>query len=146
MLRQDDFIKAQVVELGWRFGQSYTGGHMAGQLVMHTLANRVRIGWGSWLQVIEGVPKFMAENDLPILKYPSLWEPSFVKLLHCIDGVYDGSIPDLSHGAVYWGDLGRIERPWFQEKIIDARKEDSNGQLIPAHQRMVDMGSLCFWS
>lgn len=145
MLKQDDFIKGQLVSMGWRFGKPY-GGYKAGQLVMHTLANRVRVGWGNWLQVIDNVPKFMAENELPPLSFPPLWEPGFVKLLHSVDGIFDGSLPDESTGALYWADLARIERPWFKEKIIDARREDQNGSLIPAHQRVHDMGTLSFWA
>lgn len=142
MLRQDDFCKTQLVMMGWRFGQSYAGGHLAGQMVMHALANRVRCGWGAWLQVIECVPTFMAENELPPLKFPSIWEPVFVKLLHTVDGIYDGSVPDLTHGGLYWGDLGRIERPWFLEKVVQAR----NGEGLPQHKRTSDLNSLSFWS
>jgi hypothetical protein len=141
MLKQDDFNKAKLVELGWRFGQSYSGGHIAGQMVMSVIANRVRTGWGSWLDVISRVPVFMAENELPPLNFPSVWEGSFVKLLHAVDGVFDGSATDLSKGAIYWGDLGHIERNWFLEKIIRARKSDGT----PEHQRVADMNSLSFW-
>jgi hypothetical protein len=141
-LRQDDFCKTQLVMMGWRFGQSYSGGHLAGQMVMHALANRVRCGWGAWLQVIENVPTFMAENEMPPLKFPSIWEPMFVKLLHTVDGIYDGSVPDLTHGGLYWGDLSRIERPWFKAKIIQAVDEEGAAQ----HKRVADMNSLSFWA
>ena len=109
--------KTKLVELAWSFGQSYTGGYLAGQMVMSTLSNRVRAGWGSWFEVIERVPFFMAENELPTIKYPGVWEGNFVKLLHVVDGVFDGSAVDLSKGALYWGDLTRIERPWFKDLI-----------------------------
>lgn len=142
MLTQDQYVKGRLVELGWRFGQSYSGGHMAGQLVMHTLANRVRVGWGSWLQTIDRVPLFMAERELPKLNHDSIWEPNFVKLLHTVEGIYDSSTVDLSKGALYWGDLSRIERPWFAEKIIQARKEDG----MPVHQRVCDLNSLSFFN
>lgn len=118
MLKSDDYVKAHLVELGWRFGQSYAGGHIAGQMIMHVLANRVRLGWGSWLNVLDGMPKFMAESQLPPLVHPSVWEPAFVKLLHAVDGIYDNSTPDLSKGALYWADLGKVERPWFKERIL----------------------------
>lgn len=145
MLKQDSFIQAKLVELGWRFSQSYGGGHLAGQLVMHTLANRFRVGWGTWLSVLDRVPLFMAEKELPPLVYPNIWEPVFVKLLHCVDGIYDGSTPDLSKGALYWAQLGKIENSWFQQKILDARKEDHNGDLVPVHQRVCDMNNVGFW-
>lgn len=145
MLKQDDFLKAQLVAMAWRFGKPY-GGYKAGVLIMHTLMNRVRVGWGNLSQVLDGVPRFMAENELPPLDLPPLWEPAFVKLLHAVEGVYDGSIPDESTGGLYWGDLNNIQRAWFREKIIDSRQDDGNGTPLPAHRRVHDMGTLCFWA
>jgi hypothetical protein len=141
LLKIEDLQKAKLVELAWRFGQSYNGGYLAGQMVMSTLANRVRAGWGSWLDVIERVPNFMAENELPPLKYPGVWEGNFVKLLHVVDGVFDGSALDLSKGALYWGDLNKIERPWFRDKIVDA----VNAEGLRQHPRVADMNSLAFF-
>jgi hypothetical protein len=141
MLKQDDYIKAKLVETGWRFAVSYGGGHMAGQLVMWCIANRVRAGWGSWLQMLDAVENFMAENAIPALKHPSVWDAAFIKLLHVVDGIYDGSIPDLSKGGLYWADLGKIERTWFLDKIVQAKDADG----LPAHRRVVDMNTLCVW-
>lgn len=140
-MKIEDLQKAKLVELGWRFGQSYTGGYLAGQMVMSTLANRVRAGWGNWLEVIERVPNFMAENELPLLKYPNVWEGSFVKLLHVVDGVFDGSAADLSKGSLYWADLSRIERPWFKE-LIDAKNEETG---LAQHPIVASMNSLTFF-
>ena len=145
-LKQDDYIKGKIVELGWRFCQSYIGaGHVAGEMIMHTLANRYRNGWGNWLQIIDRVPSFMAENELPPLVHPSLWDATFVKLLQTVDGVFDGSVPDKAKGALYWGDLSKIERPWFLERIVQAMKLDQNGCPIPAHSRVANTNGLCFW-
>jgi hypothetical protein len=146
MLKQDDYVKGKLVEMGWRFCRSYVGaGHIAGEMIMQTLSNRVRNGWGSWLQVIDRVPVFMAENELPPLEHPSIWEPTFIKLLQTVDGVFDGSIPDKSKGAQYWGDLSKIERSWFLEKIVQATKLDQNQCLVPAHNRVANTNGLCFW-
>ena len=147
MLKQDDYVKGRLVEMGWRFGQSYpgAGGHIAGEMVMQALANRVRIGWGSWLQVIDRIPFFMAEAEIPKLEHPSIWEPNFVKLLHIVDGVFDGSIPDKSKGALYWGDLAKIERPWFLEKIVRGTTLNFEGVEVPAHMRVACMNGLNLW-
>jgi hypothetical protein len=100
MLKQDDYIKGRLVEMGWRFCQSYVGaGHIAGQMIMHCLANRVR----------------------------------------------NGSVPDMVKGAQYWGDLAKIEQPWFLEKIIQATKLDQNECLVPAHERVANTNGLNFW-
>jgi len=145
-LKQDDYVKGKLVEMGWRFSQSYVGaGHIAGQMIMHTLANRVRNGWGSWLQVIDRLPAFMAENELPPLEHPSIWEPTFVKLLQSVDGIFDGSIPDMAKGAQYWGDLAKIERSWFLDKIVRAEQLDQNGCPVPVHLRVANTNGLCFW-
>lgn len=135
MLKQDSFIQAHLVTLGHRFTQYYGSGHLGGQMVMHALANRVRIGWGSWLQVIEGVPRFMAENELPPLTFPPVWDPAFVKLLHAVEGVMDGSAPDLSKGGLYWADLAKIERSWFTDTVVQN----------PGRVRVSCMNGLNFW-
>lgn len=133
--------KSKLVELGWRFGQSYGGGHLAGQMVMSVIANRVRAGWGQWLEVMNNVPQQMAESVLPPLEFPSVWEGNFVKLLHVVDGVHDGSAKDLSNGALYFGDTNRIENPWFLEQIVRKEKEDGSRR----HPIVANMNSLTFF-
>lgn len=142
MLKADDFIKTQLVMMGWRFGQVYSGGHIAGQMVMNVIANRVRCGWGSWLDVIERVPSYMAENELPPLKFPSVWEGNFVKLLHAVDAAFDGSLQDMSKGALYWADLGHIERDWFKTRVVDAINPNTG---LRQHPIVANMNSLSFF-
>jgi hypothetical protein len=77
----------------------------------------------------------MAENELPPLVFPSVWDPAFVKLLHAVEGVMDGSAPDLTKGALYFGDLARIERSWFMEKVVHGEN----------HARVASMNGLNFW-
>lgn len=139
MLRQDDYTKSQLVTVGWLYGKEY-GGHLASCMIMSCIANRQRIGWGSWLEVIERVPNSAAEV-LELKEFPSIWEPGFVRLLHEVDGIYDNSGEDRSKGALYWADLRRIERPWFQEKIIDAVND--LGEKL--HPRVADLNSLTFF-
>lgn len=136
MLRQDDVQKTQLVLVGWRYGHSY-GGHLPALMIMGCIANRVRRGWGSWLDVIERIPHFSAENVQPELKFPSIWEPAFVRLLHEVEGVYDGSGVDYSKGGLYWAHLSRIDRDWFREAIL--RQPD-------VHPRIVDSGPLSIFA
>jgi hypothetical protein len=119
-LKPEDYLKSQVVEVAWKFGQSYNSGHLAGLMVMNVLSNRFKAGFGSYLSILETIPNFMAENEIPPMKLDSVWNPLFTKLLHGIEGAFDGSAQDLTKGALYWGDLNRIQNPWFQTKIIDA--------------------------
>lgn len=148
MLRSDDYTKAKLVEVAWRFGQSYGGGHLAGQMVMHVIANRVRLGWGPWLRMLDRVPDYMAENSLPELVHPTtIWEPTFVKLLAAVDGIFDGSIPDMTRGAhsihksgaLYFCALNKIERPWFKHNIVDS-KDPVTG--LRQHEMVWTMNSL----
>ncbi len=145
MLKIEDLHKAKLVEVAWRFGQSYAGGYVAGQMIMSTLANRQRAGWGPWLDVINKIPAYMAENELPPLVFPSVWDGNFVKLLHVVEGIYEGAATDLSKGALYWGDLNRLERPWFKTNIVDPIKEDGPNAGQRVHQRVADINSLSFW-
>jgi hypothetical protein len=124
MVRQDDYVKALVVTECWRQGKDF-GNHQIPTIIAGCLANRVRLGWGSWLDVLKKIPNFSAVLVQPNRDLlPDIWEPNFVKLLHNIDGIYDGSIADPAMGGIYWADLSKgkagITNQWFQEKIIDS--------------------------
>lgn len=125
-------MKAQLVTTGWRYGQLYDGGpgHLTACLVMSCIANRVRRGWCSWLEALDNIPKYAAELKTP-LGTPTPWEPSFVKLLHEVEGIYDGS-SDPAKGGLYWCDLRHIETEFFKEAIL------AHPEL---HPRIVDMNS-----
>lgn len=154
MLKHDAYVQSKLVETGWRWSQAYGGGHIAGQMVMHVLANRVRAGWGSWLQVIDKIPLYMAENEMPVLTHPSIWEPSFVKLLQTVEGIHDGSVQDLTKGnmwptgapggqigALYWASLGNIQRQWFKDLI--AAEDVITG--LRQHPQVANINSLSFF-
>lgn len=114
MLRQDDYIKSQLVKYGWQAGREY-GGHLAACMIMSCLANRQRHGWGSWTEVLENIPKFSASLEQPS-GTPQIWSPEFVKLLHEVDSIFDGT-QDYAKDAFYWADTRRIDNPWFKEHI-----------------------------
>lgn len=95
--------------------------------------NRVKKGWGTVLEVIDHIPNFAATTDVPT-GTPSMWEPGFIKLLHEVEGIYDGT-QDYVKEAVYWCDSRRVETPFFQNKILGN----------PDHPRVVDMNTLSFY-
>lgn len=131
MLRQDDYQKAKLVEVGWRHGKVF-GGHLASVMIMSCLANRQRLGWGSWLDIIDGIPAKAATIEQPE-GTPSVWEPNFVRLLHEVEAIFDGS-KDYANGAVYWADTSQpITNEWFQEKILNN---------LVSHPKVADMNSL----
>lgn len=131
MLRIDDYIKSQIVTTGWRYGNMYgQGGHLTACIVMSCIANRQRYGWGDYFSIIEGIPKYSAEIGTPT-GFPQTWSPEFIRCLHEVEGIYDGTL-DYAKGGVYWCDLRKIETPFFKEVIL--------GQL-DLHPKVVDMNS-----
>jgi hypothetical protein len=131
LLRQDDFNQSQLVLAGWRHGREY-GGHLASCMIISCLANRQRLGWGNWLDIIDSIPKYSATIEQPG-GFPLVYEPNFMRLLQEVPSMYDGS-KDYAKGAVYWLDSAKpITNPWFTEKIIG----DAN-----AHPKIGDMNSL----
>jgi hypothetical protein len=107
------------------FRQGLGHGHQATLMVAGCIATRVRLGWGSWLEVLQKVPKFSATLEQPNRdKWPNLWDQEFIKLLQAIDGIYEGSVADPAMGGLYWADLSKgingITNPWFREKILQS--------------------------
>jgi hypothetical protein len=101
-------------------GDDAYGGYIPCLMVAGTILNRTRCGWGSILEVISRIPKFAAEDEPPII-YPSIWEPSFIRLLHELPSQQDGSGTDYSKGALYWCDSRRITKDWFRTNILEQK-------------------------
>ena len=119
---------------GWRAGNEY-GGHLGSCMIMSCLANRQRLGWGTWLDILDNVPNFSATLEQPT-GTPQIWEPGFVRLLHEVEAIYDGS-QDYSKGALYWADLAKpITNQWFRDKILNN---------MEIHGKVADMNSLTFF-
>ena len=133
MLRQDDYLKSQLVEVGWKLGKPY-GGWRAAAMIMSCIMNRVRLGWGTLLEVLDRLPNYAATTEVPT-GTPSIWEPDFVKLLHEVEGIYEGT-QDYSKGALYWCDTRNVDTSFFREKILGDHE---------AHPRVAEMNSLCFF-
>lgn len=135
MLRPDDFSRSLLVLYAWRKGKDF-GGHLASEMIMHVLANRVRLGWGNWMQVLKSAQQYDAVQDQGN-EYPELWKPEFTRLLHSVESAFESSAKDLSNGALYYADLAKpISNDWFKEKIL--------GDL-QTHRRVADMSSLTFF-
>jgi len=101
---------------------------------MSVLMNRVRAGWGTVMEVLDRLPNFSATTNLPT-GTPSIWEPGFVRLLHEVEAIYDGS-QDYAKGALYWCDTRDINTEFFQKRIL------ADPEL---HPRVLEMNTLaCF--
>lgn len=134
MLRIDDFLKSHILLRAWREGRIY-GGYRPTLMIVSTIMNRVRLGWGSHLDVLNGIPKYAACPE-PEMAFPNIWDADFTQLLHRVDGVYDGSVPDESQGALYWCDLRNVTNEWFKANILDKPN---------IHSRVADFNSLTFF-
>jgi hypothetical protein len=115
------------VTVGYNYGKEY-GGHLAACMIMNCVANRVRNGWGSWLEVIDSIPKYAAEEKV-FNKLPSIWDQNFIKLLTEVDGIYEGSAKDLSCGATYWCDTRKITRDWFLKEIVRSNNYEASANM-----------------
>lgn len=133
ILRQDDFQKSLLVLTGWRHGRVY-GGHLASCMIISCLMNRVRLGWGTVLEVLDRIPNFAATTEMPT-GTPSIWEPGFVRLLHEVEAIYDGT-QDYSKGALYWCDTREVNTVFFKDKILGDHD---------THKRVMEMNTLAFF-
>ena len=116
---------------------------------MQALANRVAAGIGIVASSPPNIPQFTWQSmKFRLLKYPSLWEPNFVKLLHAVESIYAGSAADITlgntvidnrpkQGAVFFGMLNKLERQWFKTEMIAA--VESRLQGLRLHERVADM-------
>lgn len=132
--RFENVIRAELALVAWRWGRSY-GGSQAMSMVAQCLANRHRKGWGTFLQIIERIPKFAATLEMPI-GFPDTWDRAFLKLLTEIDSITDGTSKDTTNGSLYFGDLNNITNDWFLTEICRSGN----------HHRVADCaGTLVFW-
>lgn len=95
------------------------GGHLLPCIVASCIANRQKAGWGNWLEILDKMPVYAAEKDQPT-GTPDLLHPTFMRLLHEIEGIYDGSL-DYAKGGVYFCDLRTVETDFFKEHVLGRR-------------------------
>lgn len=110
------------------------------KVICFCLRNRVRAGWGEWMEVIEHAEEVAAHE--PVKMHLDPQSRSYQILLQAIDDIYhaqppqerwDGQKVDLdAQGeslesavgtAMYWRFLTRPLLPWFQENIVDQKAD-----------------------
>lgn len=147
-MTSEAYIRAQLAALAWREGHEQ-GGVNNSLAVAFIIKNRVRAGWGEWLDQIQRHAIWSARNqsELDQSSHPDPREPDFQRLLQQIDGVVDGSLvdkltvaPKLKTGegqpGLYYAQLNNITRPWFLENIV--RKPE-------LHPRTSQVGEVTFF-
>lgn len=134
MLRQDDYQRAKLVDVMWQYGKEY-GGHHAACMVGSCIMNRVKAGWSNnIIEAISKIPAYAATTDVPKYEVPSMWDPSFIRILTEVGAIAEG-LKDHCNGATYWCDTRRINTPFFTEKILKD----------PIYKRVAEMNSLAFY-
>jgi hypothetical protein len=120
----EDYVKAIACLLAEREEQTNGTNGMLG--VLFVLRNRVNAGWfkGDWLANISARNQFSSMTvlgDAMTIKYQDPREPAFQKVVQMVDQVYDGSLPDMTAGALYYADLnspGFVKGGWFDKTIL----------------------------
>lgn len=110
--------------------------------ICYCLRNRVRAGWGEWMEVIESADETRANEPTERLPIEAS-SRSYQRLLHEVDDIYFGHSSDFSDGATledtlcskerpcfYWMFLDRPIRPWFKDNIAtDQKNHPSNATM-----------------
>ncbi len=98
----DEFLKGQATLLAWRDGQEYGTNACIG--ILFVIRNQAKKMDGDWLSAVS----YLTLLNNPRSDFPDVRDPSFVQILHAIDGVYDGSLTDrLTSDANLYADLNK---------------------------------------
>lgn len=145
MLTSRDYIKSLLLDISW-FEAAALGGVKPMQMVAQCIANRARLGWGDWAQVLSQVytpgphalPRFRLMDRLIVRHLPDVSDPRFTQMLSAVDRIYDNTFEDLVKGGTYWADLqlGTFDRQF--EQLIMKNSE--------AHPRTAQSGTFCIFA
>jgi hypothetical protein len=136
----ESYIKARL--LNYVFLEAFASGGTEPMLaVAQVLKNRVDAGWngGDWLRVLDDAPQ--KRGTEPPFGHIDPHDPNFRALMSRIDDVYYGTADDsnVNNGsgkAMYYAELHNLNRPWFQDHILDD---------LESHPRLASVGQLTFF-
>jgi hypothetical protein len=111
--------------------------------VCYCLRNRVRAGWGEWMDVIETADEHRA-NMPPEPMRIDLDSRAYQRLLHDVDDIYfghsssDGDGPTLEDAlcnrerpCFYWYFLNKPMRQWFKDNIATDHENHPSNATMP---------------
>lgn len=136
MLRPREFVSSLLLEAAW--GEAaHHGGVKPVQMVAQCLANRVRLGWGSWHRVLDTWQQYRASRLPRRMALPEPGDPRFLQLLPSIDAIYDNSFEDLVKAGIFWADAAELADPsdFFREHVLNGSE----------HNRVAQSASLIIW-
>jgi hypothetical protein len=159
-MTKQNYEKAMLFLQAWR-----EAGHLGEQCmtaIAFALRNRQRSGWegGQWDQIIQNCNRIRYNDRPPNEGFPDLRNPVLHRFLARIDGIYDGSSPDmltscaqfikvptatgnnagLPSGVLtgkYWAELDKVTNKEFLERIIRA---------VADHPKTSTVGGLTFFA
>ena len=135
MVRAEEFFKMAMIQKCWSYAQ-HLGGVDPMLGVLHVIKNRIDAGWGTCGHVLETMEKWEAAPPVTT-KHPDLWDRRFQMILGQIDAIWDGTHrPDVSNGAVYFGDTTE-----YYESVVPRTRCPK-----PAENALRDTGSWTYWS
>ena len=123
--------------------------------ICYVMRNRVRAGWGDWIEVIETADQHAGNEPVPV-KLDST-NRNLQRLLRDIDDVFyaqsgsyqscgsdtieaamgeQGTGADKRGALLYWCRIGQPYRPWFEENILKDQKN---------HRMRMPMGLMLFF-
>lgn len=139
----ENYIKSRLMDLAVTDGYA-AGGVGAMLAVAQVMYNRVKAGWqgGDWLRVIDTAPEY--RGTVPPTNLNARIDPrdgNFRELMRLIDDVYYGTADDTNVNtrtgkSLYYAELHNINRPWFQDHILNDRD---------SHPRIAKVGQLTFF-
>lgn len=101
--------------------------------ICYCLRNRVREGWGEWIDVIESADETRANEPLEPVRLDTA-SRAYQRLLHDVDDIYFGHRSDYSEGMTledslceqgtpyfYWLFLNRPMSQWFKDNIASQK-------------------------
>lgn len=116
--------------------------------ICYCLRNRVRSGWGEWMEVLESAEEFRANEPNEPWKIDT-GSRAYQRLLYDVDDIYFGHRPPSGDGPTledtlcdtrrplfYWLFLERPMRQWFKDHIIGDPKN---------HPNSASMGTILFF-
>lgn len=141
-MTNEDYVKAIACLLAEREERSNGTNGILG--VLFVLRNRVRAGWfkGEWMSNITAKNQF---SSMTVLGDPmTVWyqdprEPAFQKVLQLVDQVFDGTLQDMTAGALYYADLnskGFVKDGWYDRNIV---------QQPAVHPRVATIGTTTYF-
>lgn len=114
----NDWYRVALALVAWR--EARGEGRDGMKAVMCVVRNRVNAGMGDWDHVITKRWQFSsmtAPSDPMLVQWPDSPDAQFQDALLLVDGVFDGSTPDITHGATFYFNPAVVLPTWAASMV-----------------------------